>query len=86
MNQAILVTDLSKLDEEIPEQKSIIDAIIWSINPDSSFKVFDYLECDKDYGVFDTNGYRMHNILQGIYGFPKMPYTVEYQLAVRCDV
>lgn len=41
MNQAILVTDLSKLDEEIPEQKSIIDAIIWSINPDSSFKVFD---------------------------------------------
>lgn len=87
MNQSVLVTDINKLDEEIPEQKTIIDAILWSLDPTTGkHKKFDWLECDKDYGPYDTNGYKMHNILQEIYGFPKVPYTVEYQLSVRCDV
>ena len=85
-NQVSFIDDISKLDITDDTQKNIKEAILWSLNPDKRFKKFDWIECDRTYGMLDNRGYEILNTIYDVYGPLKPPFTVEHITAVRCVI
>lgn len=85
-NESVLITDISLLLDSDIEMKEAKDAIKWMLNPVGSSIDFISLSCDKTYGILDTRGYALLNLLRNVFGVTKTPFTVENEVFVRCDV
>jgi hypothetical protein len=85
MNQVTLITDIEKLSDTNIDQKNAKDAIKYTLCGGSPSKSFGHFYCD-DMGILDEGGYLLHNTLYDVFGFTSVPYTVEHEVEVRCDI
>lgn len=86
VNQSVLITDISLLLDSNREMKEAKDAITWMLNPVGNSAEFNSLICDRTDGIFDTRGYALMNLLYDVFGYTTPPFTVEYEVYVRCDI